>query len=256
MALAWSRRVRGLVAGRLGRLGTTRRQFTALLEHAGHDQRLVDGWLPMSAVVLFAGHMIDLPGRPTPRLPEERCPAAAAAIRAWLAARDVGFGFSSAAGGGDILFQEALAAAGAERCVVLPFPEEEFLRTSVDRNGTGRWASRRHRRGKARLRQPQPAVACRAGIRLRRPIDHRPRAASGRSIPRRGPVRRRPRIQPAAGHAGPALRRDVSRPDRGGGRSLRSGADHGAGDLGVTACFSSFRCWRTPRSSRSTSPNS
>jgi adenylate cyclase len=151
-AEAWSRRARSLVGGRLGMLGTTRMQFAALLEHAGHDRKLVDDWLPMPAVVLFAGHMTDLPGRATPRFPEDRCPAVATAIRGWLAARDVGFGFSSAACGGDILFQEALAATGAERSVVLPFPEEAFLHTSVDRDGSEGWGPRfRHVIAGARL---------------------------------------------------------------------------------------------------------
>lgn len=140
----WSRRARALVGSRLGRLGTTRRQFKALLDRAGHDPKLLDEWLPMPAVVLFAGHMVDLPGRPTPRFPGVRCPAVAAAIEAWLAAREVGVGFSSAACGSDILFQEALAAAGAERCVVHPFPEDAFLRTSVDRDGSGSWVGRFH----------------------------------------------------------------------------------------------------------------
>jgi len=138
----WARRSRCLVGGRLGMLDTTRRQFTTLLEHAGHDPRLVDDWLPMPAVVLFAGHMFDLPGRPEPRFPEDRCSAVAATIRNWVAARDVGCGFSSAACGGDILSQEALAATGAERCVVLPFPEDAFLQRSVDRNGSGDWGGR------------------------------------------------------------------------------------------------------------------
>ena len=138
----WSRRARDLVGGRLGMLGTTRRQFMALLDHAGHDRRLVDDWLPMPAVVLFAGHMIDRPDRTPPRFPEDRCPAVAAAIRAWLGGREVGCGFSSAACGADILFQEALADCGADRRVILPFPEEMFLRTSVDPDGSGAWGER------------------------------------------------------------------------------------------------------------------
>lgn len=138
----WSRRARGLVGGRLGMLGTTRRQFMAILEHLGHDRRLVDDWLPMPAVVLFAGHMVDRPDRTPPRFPEDRCPAVAAAIRAWLGGREVGCGFSSAACGADILFQEALADCGADRRVILPFPEEMFLRTSVDVDESGAWADR------------------------------------------------------------------------------------------------------------------
>lgn len=138
----WSHRALRLVRGRLGMLGSTRRQFSALLDHAGHNRRLVDDWLPMPAVILFAGHMIDLPGRPTPRFPEDRCPGVAAAIRDWLATCEVGFGFSSAACGSDILFQEAIAQTPAERCVVLPFPEEMFITTSVDRDASGSWNGR------------------------------------------------------------------------------------------------------------------
>jgi class 3 adenylate cyclase len=114
----------------------------AILDHAGHDRRLVDDWLPMPTVVLFAGHMIDRPGRTPPRFPQDRCPAVAAAIRAWLGGREVGVGFSSAACGADILFQEALADCAVERRVILPFPEEMFLPTSVDRDGSGAWSER------------------------------------------------------------------------------------------------------------------
>lgn len=138
----WARRAHGLVDGRFGMLDSTRRQFVTLCDQRGRDRRIIDQWLPMPAVVLFAGHMVDPPGRPTPRFPPGNSPAVGRAIRSWLGDRQVGFGFSSAACGGDILFQEALAAIGAERCVVLPYPTEVFRRTSVDRDGTDTWGGR------------------------------------------------------------------------------------------------------------------
>jgi adenylate cyclase len=138
----WARRAHGLVDGRFGMLNSTRRQLAALCDQRGRDRRIIDQWLPMPAVVLFAGHMVDLPSRPTPRFPPGTCPAVGRTIRSWLDDRRVGFGFSSAACGGDILFQEALADIGAERCVVLPFPTEAFRQTSVDRDGTDTWGRR------------------------------------------------------------------------------------------------------------------
>jgi class 3 adenylate cyclase len=138
----WSRRARGLVAGRHGLLGTTRRQFFAVVDHVGLDRRLVDDWLPMPRVVVFAGHMIDRPGREVPRFPADRAAAVAQAIQDWLFRNDAGFGFSSAACGGDILFQEAFAMLRGERYVVLPFPEESFRRTSVERDGPTEWGPR------------------------------------------------------------------------------------------------------------------
>lgn len=141
-AAEWFARARRAAGSRYGMLDSTRRQLRPLIARLGAEPALVDEWLSMPRAVIFAGHMLDRPGRPSPRFPAGQVAAVDAAIRAWLAGRDAGFGFSSAACGGDILFQEALAARGAERTVVLPFPEEVFRKTSVERDGAEGWSGR------------------------------------------------------------------------------------------------------------------
>ena len=67
----------------------------------------------MTHSILFTGHMIDKPDRPTPRFPASKEAAAAIAIRAALrkvmveAGSDPLVGIAAAACGGDILFHEA-----------------------------------------------------------------------------------------------------------------------------------------------------
>lgn len=92
-----------------------------------------DSHLPPRMVVLFSGHMIDRPGRPTRFLPA-LVPAAAAAIASVLAEWDIGpadLVVSSAACGGDLLFAEAARARGARLEIRIPTREAEFLEASV-----------------------------------------------------------------------------------------------------------------------------
>jgi class 3 adenylate cyclase len=56
----------------------------------------------------------------------------AAAIRERIKNLNGGFGFSSAACGSDILFLEAMLAAGGEITVVLPYEREQFITDSVE----------------------------------------------------------------------------------------------------------------------------
>lgn len=141
-----------LLAGRgWTRLVTTRRQVRVLLDKLaqthGNDPRhagptaveiralheTLDSYLTPPRVMLFAGHMIDLPTRATPRFPAAREAWMRAEIDRQLAQANIGFGFSSAACGSDIVFLEALLARGGEAHIVLPFGREEFRRRSVVR---------------------------------------------------------------------------------------------------------------------------
>jgi hypothetical protein len=95
-------------------------------------------------VFLFSGHMIDAPGRATPRFPADKEPMAAAAIDAALDAGGCGggdLGICGGACGGDLLFAEAVLARGAHLQMLLPFDEPTFLRESVDFAGAG-WRKR------------------------------------------------------------------------------------------------------------------
>jgi hypothetical protein len=95
------------------------------------DVARLDRWLPMPTVVVFAGHMIDRPDRPQPRLPARLAEAVKAAIRTWLQEHHGIIGYSSAACGADILFQEAVHELGGQTYVVLPYDAERFAADSV-----------------------------------------------------------------------------------------------------------------------------
>ena len=82
-------------------------------------------------VAAFTGHMVDAPDRPTPRFPPKKVEAVRKAIAQQLTKHKIGYGFSSAARGSDLLFLEELGKAGGRARVFLPFPREEFKKTSV-----------------------------------------------------------------------------------------------------------------------------
>ena len=95
-------------------------------------------------VLLFSGHMIDAPDRPTPRFPAGKESVAAAAIAATLDALgcgDADLGICGGACGGDLLFAELVLARGAHLQMLLPFDEATFLSASVDFAGP-QWRQR------------------------------------------------------------------------------------------------------------------
>lgn len=99
---------------------------------------------PYDLALLFTGHMIDLPGRPQPRFPQYAEPAAWTAIRDAIERargrhRGRMVGIASGARGGDLLFLEACRLFGLERRMVLPFPPEIFVETSVTGIPDGHW---------------------------------------------------------------------------------------------------------------------
>jgi hypothetical protein len=101
---------------------------------------------PPRRLIIFSGHMIDAPGRATPRFPPEKEEAARRRIAAQLDAWEVGkddLAISGAARGGDLLFAEECAARGAEVWLFLPRPVEAFLDESVRLPGA-RWEERFH----------------------------------------------------------------------------------------------------------------
>lgn len=92
-----------------------------------------DRWQPRQ-VFLFSGHMIDAPGRPTPRFPAEKEAAAAQKIAEVL--NQLGAGpddlvLTQGACGGDLLFTEACQQRGVKVQWLQPFNEPEFIQKSV-----------------------------------------------------------------------------------------------------------------------------
>jgi len=98
-------------------------------------------------VILFAGHMVDLPDRPKPRFPPRAVDAAAEAIGRTLdgllaQGPESAVAASSAARGGDLLFLEACRERGLVTHIVLPFAPERFMETSVRGAAGGDWDGR------------------------------------------------------------------------------------------------------------------
>lgn len=112
---------------------------------------------PLRRVILFAGHMVDAPGRATPRFPPALVPAAAQRITAALAALDAGpgdLGLTQGAAGGDLLFAEAAVARSVPLHFLQPFAETEFIERSVRPVCDGEDWVARYRAVAARLASP------------------------------------------------------------------------------------------------------
>ena len=89
-----------------------------------------------SRAILYSGHMVDAPGRTTPRFPPAMVGRVVEAIASRLGALwprpgpfDTAIG--SGACGSDLLFADALLAYGAALRLYLPFPPAEFVDRSV-----------------------------------------------------------------------------------------------------------------------------
>lgn len=97
--------------------------------------------------LIFTGHMVDLPGRKVPRLPQAVTAEADRRIIAAVEQAKVGvkgplIGIASGARGGDIMFHEACRLHGIETHIILPFPAEIFVGTSVDGVPETDWTDR------------------------------------------------------------------------------------------------------------------
>jgi tetratricopeptide (TPR) repeat protein len=95
--------------------------------------RIVIPWAPRQ-VFLFAGHMIDAPGRPEPRFPADNEVIAAKAIENKLEELHAGpedLALCGAACGGDLLFAEACLERGVRLDLRLPCDEPTFVQKSV-----------------------------------------------------------------------------------------------------------------------------
>ncbi len=132
-------------ADRFADIHSSRRNARLLLDHWRVDAAAIENILQTPPVIAFAGHMIDQPGRLTPRFPPAAEAIVADALRQKLALLKPRFAFASAACGADILFLEAMAEAGAECTIVLPYAREEFEHDSVDIIPDSSW-QRRFRR--------------------------------------------------------------------------------------------------------------
>ena len=125
--------------GDFGALATTRRQLRLVCAERGIDPGILAP-LAGPGVAHYCGHLIS-PDGGAGRF-HNRCePEVAERIADAVDRRPVGFAYGSLAGGGDILWAEALLTRGSELHVVLPFALEEFVATSVATAGKG-WIDR------------------------------------------------------------------------------------------------------------------
>lgn len=141
-AASWYGQALAEAGHRFGDICSTRRNARLLIEHLGGDGAVVEQALKIPSVLVFVGHMIDRPGRPTARFPASLEPAVAAAIRQRIRSVSAGFAFASAACGSDIMLLEAMLEIGGELHVVLPYEREQFVRDSVDLIPGARWPAR------------------------------------------------------------------------------------------------------------------
>jgi class 3 adenylate cyclase/tetratricopeptide (TPR) repeat protein len=125
-------------------IASTKRNASMLLQSLGEHAVDLSAWFPTANVVVFTGHLIDRPGADV-RFPPGQIAAVAAEIRRELADVGVGFGFSAAACGSDLLFLEALDEIGGDSHVVLPMPAEHFIESSVAVPGDRDWVADFHR---------------------------------------------------------------------------------------------------------------
>lgn len=111
----------------------------------------VTGALPLPApprkrVLVFAGHMIDAPGRKAPRFPAEKEEVARQKIREAVehemsAGAGVACGYAGGASGGDLLFQEVCEELGIETRLYLAFRAQQYVVSSVEKAGE-QWVKR------------------------------------------------------------------------------------------------------------------
>ena len=121
---------------------STRKQARVLSRHLFGRADTFDDCFPIPNLVVFSGHMIDAPGRRTPRFPAAKEAEVKEQLEKQLETMNAGIGFASAACGSDILFLEAILARGGTIHLILPWPAEEFIKTSVAIAGDGKWVER------------------------------------------------------------------------------------------------------------------
>ncbi|MBF0584982.1 MAG: DUF4071 domain-containing protein [Magnetococcales bacterium] len=138
----WYRHAVALADNRMGYWVSMRRQLALLankLPLAGD----LTACFPIPNVAMFVGHMLDNPGRHTPRFLPSMVAKVAQQLREAICQMKIGIGYVSLACGSDILFAEALLEQNLEVNIWLPFRLEDFLQTSVAFAGQ-EWVDRCH----------------------------------------------------------------------------------------------------------------
>ena len=119
-----------LRADNVSKLADVRFWSGFLAEALGLDRNFFKPAFPPLQLVVFSGHLPDLPGQ-TSRFPPYAVPAVRETVAGALEAHRILVGMSSAAAGADLLFLDALRERGGTAHIVLPWSQAEFRRTSV-----------------------------------------------------------------------------------------------------------------------------
>ena len=135
------RRTATLGRGRHADISVARRQARLLAAARDLDDEWADRVLPVPPIIVFTGHLSDLPDRPRPRFPSTLETPVREEIRSRLSHLRPAAGYSSAACGSDTIFLEELIALGAEAHIVLPYSVDEFREDSVA-IAPGTWGER------------------------------------------------------------------------------------------------------------------
>lgn len=126
-----------------GGLAAWRRRAREFFGRAEPGEEWLERCFDFPSVAVFSGHMIDSPGRAAPRFTPAMEATVREEIRLHLLRIKAGFGYSSAASGGDLLFCECLLEMEAKVHLVLSCPVEAFKRQSVSAAGP-EWERRFH----------------------------------------------------------------------------------------------------------------
>ena len=121
--------------GDYGALASTRRQLRLICDLLSIDPELL-GPLAGPAVVHFCGHRLG-----STRFSPSNESDVAKRVEEAVRATRIGYAYGSLASGADILWAEAILAAGGELHVVLPFARDEFVAWSVGPAGVA-WVQR------------------------------------------------------------------------------------------------------------------
>ncbi len=113
-------------------LQSMRSQVRQILAAQGADSSLLDDAFPMPTIIVFSGHLIDAPGRDSPRFPESTVQSVTESISETITDWKPLIAYSSAAPGGDLIFCEAVIENGSELRLVLPFDLENFRNYVVE----------------------------------------------------------------------------------------------------------------------------
>lgn len=115
----------------IGELADARHEAQFIALALGQPKGFFKAAFPPLEIIVFAGHMPDLPGIPS-RFPPDLIPRIKSSLRNELEKVDARIALLSAAAGADLLFIEAfLERQKTELHLVLPWSKEEFFRTSV-----------------------------------------------------------------------------------------------------------------------------